>query len=681
MTMSGAPKTRGCPLGLASTGVILFACLASLALSQDQQSAAASVAAAAPEPAHQLTRQEALRENLDDLRAQLAKAPYSWHCYSQIGETLLELKEYRAAATAFEQALKVHPIDKTVTQEKKVADRVKAQTEAERKQQEQMRAAQQAAADNAMLSGMMDTISMMPGGNRMALMKPMVDGINNQNLAATMAQGAGASALNEELPESALPERQDIAGLWINLGLAQSGYGDHNTAAASLEKAFELDPARFDALWRLAGIWREAGAPDKALNVMARYLALAAGRPNPQCCLMIMEIFRSLGMEDSAATALNAAIKPARELAAASPNDVPSLLTLGNLCTQGGLYEEAARTFAAAAKLKPDDPAVINGVAVSQLSLGKVQADAQFISRLESMAAANPNAAYAWYLVGRFQEESGNAAAAAAAYRKAVSAWEASGQHGNVPGHVAVAYAGCGMGDKVFQCLNQLVDAQVGSSQAYIDCFRVGVIQEKVGTHPEEAIEYYSLCLDGNPNYRPAAMALQRIAARNEAAITAALKESDAASARGDKSSAIASRAAAAALMAPGQKKEDVYREILRLAATADKLPPMSGEGREHWMRANAITKQVKAQADVRRALLEYRQALIYAPWQSSLRLSMAACYGLLGRYDDAIRETRMFLEASTDPKASEEARDRIYELEYQWKTTRRELGNLNPFR
>ena len=414
---------------------------------------------------------------------------------------------------------------------------------------------------------------------------------------------------------------------------------------------------------------------------MTRYLAFAPGKPNPQCCLMISEIFRSLGMEADAAQALDAAVKPLREAVAANPNDLAALQTLGNLCNQSGLYDEAFKTFTAAYKLKPADAAVINGLVVAELSLGKPQADSTIVGRMESMAAASANAPYAWYLLGRLQEESGNSSAATAAYRKSVEAWEAAGARGKVPGHVAVSYAGCGLTNKAAQCLEQVLDEQVGSSLAYIEFFRVGAVHEKTDATPEQAIEFYALCLDANPNYRPAALALQRLAARTEATVTAQLAESAAALVKGDKAGAIANRAAAVALLPPGAKKDDLYRDILRLAATADRLPPVPADARAHWMRGNAIVKQAKSQKDVWRALLEFRQALIQAPWQSSLRLNVVACYGMLGRYDDAIRETRMFLEGSPDLKAVEEARSRIYELEYQCKVARRELGGLNPFR
>ena len=632
-------------------------------------------------PLHQPSQEEQLRTKLDLLRKQLAQSSYDWRIYSQIGQAFLELKDYRSAAAAFEQALTTHPITKTLDQERKAMDMAKARADAARAQQEQMRVAQETAAANAMMSGLMGSMSMMPGAGTMQNVMPVIEGMNRYNEGMAVAAATGAGQVNEETIDSSMPERQDLATIWINLALAQAGYGDYATAAASMERAYQIDPARHDALWRLAGIWREAGSPDRALSVMTRYLAFAPGKPNPQCCLMITEIFRSLGMDADAAIALDAAVKPLREAVAANPNDLTALQTLGNICNQGGLYDEAFKAFSAAYKQKPGDAAVINGLVVSELSLGKTRPDAELVGRMEAMAAASPNAAYSWYLIGRFQEESGNATAAGAAYRKSVDAWDASGAHGKVPGHVAVSYAGCGQTNKAAQCLDQLLDEQVGSSMAYIEFFRVGAVREKADNRPEQAIEYYSLCLDANPNYRPASLALQRIAARTEAAVTAQLAESAAALTRGDKAGAIASRAAAVALLPPGQKKDDLQREILRLAASTEKLPAVSAEGRAHWMRGNAIVKQAKSQKDVWRALLEYRQAIIQAPWQNSLRLNVAACYGMLGRYDDAIRETRLFLDGSPDAKAAEEARSRVYELEYQCKVARRELGALNPFR
>ena len=654
---------------------------ASAPVLQEPEHVAYSVPVPPPPPVRQLTQEEQQRARLDMLRQQLSQASYDWRLYSQIGQSLLELKEYHAAAAAFEQALATHPIAKTLDQERKAADMAKARADAARAQQAQVQAAQETAAANAMMSGLMGSMSMMPGGGNMQNVMPVVEGMNRYSEGMAMAAATGAAQVNEEIIASSMPERQEIAAVWISLALAQSGYGDHVTAAASMERAYQIDPARHDALWRLAGIWREAGSPDRALAVITRYLAFAPGKPNPQCCLMISEIFRSLGMETDAALALDAAVKPQREAVAANPNDLTALQTLGNLCNQGGLYEEACKSFTAAYKVKPGDAATINGLVVSQLSLGKAQPDAQLVGRMEAMAAASPNAAYAWYLLGRFQEESGNAAAAGAAYRKSVDAWEASSIHGKLPGHMAVSYAGCGLTNKAAQCLEQVLDEQVGSSMAYIEFFRVGAVREKADNRPDQAIEFYSLCLEANPSYRPALLALQRIAARSDATVTAQLAESAAALARGDKTGAIASRATAVALLPPGPKKDELQREILRLAANAEKLPSISAESRAHWMRGNAIVKQAKSQKDVWRALLEYRQTLILVPWQNSLHLNVAACYGMLERYDDAIRETRLFVDGSPDPKAAEEARNKICELEYQCKVARRELGGLNPFR
>ncbi len=636
-----------------------------------------------PAPAvRQPTREELLAARLEQLRRQWAQAPYDWKNCNAVGETLLELKEYRAAELVFEQALAVHPISEMLTQEKRRDNLAKARADALRQQQEQQRKAQEMAATNAMMSGLLGSMANMPNmaaGSRQALnvMTPMLEGFANAEVGMAQAQAMVTGSV-AELAEYGLPARKEKAALWFNLGQAQAGYGNNVKAAASLESAFQFDPARYDILWRLALAWREEGRPDKALLVANRYLAMMPGGKNMANCLVVMDLFRALRLPEEADAAFDGMAAVGR---APDSADVRNLMEWGDFCNRAGRFGEALPAYAAAyRKAAIRDTALLNGLAVAYLSTGKPIQESGLIAEMSAGAEKARAPDYQWYLAGSLHELSGNPQGAREAFLKAVERWEKEYAGQEIPGHIAVCFAAIGRLPQAATYLHATLRGDRNGILSGRDYFRIVGIHEKAG-RPELAMLFCRLSLRETPGFRPAELAMERLARNEEANVKASLAQAEAALRDGDKAKAILALSAAAALMPGGEKQDALYADVLRLAVGMENPPPVPEAGRAHWLRGNAICKQVKSPADIHRALMEYQMALAEAPWMASLWLNVAVCHGLLNDYDNAVREIKMYLNGTADPKAAGDSWDKLYELEQQWNTARRELKGLNPFK
>jgi tetratricopeptide (TPR) repeat protein len=76
-----------------------------------------------------------------------------------------------------------------------------------------------------------------------------------------------AVELNENLPVS-----------WNSLGVARSWLGDDNGALTAWERAIELDPRQFDALYNVGLTAAKVGRLDTARRALERFVATAPPR-------------------------------------------------------------------------------------------------------------------------------------------------------------------------------------------------------------------------------------------------------------------------------------------------------------------------------------------------------------------------------------------------------------------
>lgn len=85
----------------------------------------------------------------------------------------------------------------------------------------------------------------------------------------------GRWALARDRSQQALEQNGTLPRAWNNLGVARFQLGDRNGALDAWQKAVDLDPKLFDALYNLGMKAAAAGRPDQARRALERFLATA----------------------------------------------------------------------------------------------------------------------------------------------------------------------------------------------------------------------------------------------------------------------------------------------------------------------------------------------------------------------------------------------------------------------
>lgn len=627
---------------------------------------------AAPE----LTSEERIKLKITQLRQQLAKAKYDWKLYCQLGDCYMELNHPHQASLLYEQALAVYPVDRIIKEEKRQADYIAAQIQAEKRRQQKLREAQQHEAEQQLLMGMLGAMSSMPANNVSSMAMQQQLSATSSLMQSTSAYQSGllraeAGSImgpNQEIVSS-LPERRDLATIWIKLGCAYVADNEYERALPAFSQGRQYDPSRIDALWYAARAYFFQGQYNQAINFALQYQTLTCEGNSAEPMLLIYDAFRNLGMAREAEAAFKAEIASFAAAAKGNPGNAAVWNTLGNIYIGANRYDEAAKAYGEVLKIQPKNEQALQGLAVCCIALKQVDKMREVLSALQAGPGASRENAYT---IGRLCEELGEEGQALASFNRCVEWFRQSSQ--KAPAYVFVAQAATGGADAAVDGILNVISEDPCAQYDYLNYYLLALAYEKQGKRPDLAIDALRQCIEDNPAFLPAVNALNRLTARYAATAAATIAKSDAALQKGDKAAAVILRAAAWAIMPDGADRLKVLEDINRLAK--DVAVPADRDASAAWLRGNAILKRAKVPADIERARHEYHRAFTMMPWNTALLLNLSSCQALVGRQDLSMRDLQLYLRLNPNQKDNERV-TQLHDFEQQRKVAERQWQNI----
>ncbi|MGB8098389.1 MAG: tetratricopeptide repeat protein [Terracidiphilus sp.] len=163
------------------------------------------------------------------------------------------------------------------------------------------------------------------------------------------------------------------AGGYSGLGIALDGEGDSTSAEAEFERALELDPNNFAALYHLGEMAIESGPPERAIDLLQK---AAAQRPDDvDTRERLAMAFAQLGRQEDALTQL-------REAERLKPGDANLHALLSQVLAGTGQLQQAIEEQNQALHLQPQDADGWNNLGVLEARTGKTAVARGFRTRL-----------------------------------------------------------------------------------------------------------------------------------------------------------------------------------------------------------------------------------------------------------------------------------------------------------
>ncbi|MBA2356221.1 MAG: VCBS repeat-containing protein [Acidobacteria bacterium] len=182
-----------------------------------------------------------------------------------------------------------------------------------------------------------------------------------------------------------------------NLGVAYLEQFNYDKAAAQFEAALAVDPGLVPARVNLA--IAQLYAPDLAAAQKSATAASAAADAPPHADFVLGLIARSENREADGLAAF-------RRVLQADPDDVASLVNVGQLLLQQRAYAEAVPMFGRAVELEPYNVSALYNLAVAQTRAGAREAGAATTAKFQSLRETGYGTTYsnAYMEQGRYAE-------------------------------------------------------------------------------------------------------------------------------------------------------------------------------------------------------------------------------------------------------------------------------------
>ena len=605
-----------------------------------------------------------------------ASDPLNWRGFNELGLAYTRTRLYDDAIAAFEQALALHPVTTTLETERKQQAAIDAQhaaeTEERRRIQQYQKDAQDAASMNMLFSSLLGSIASMPGASSDGLaMLPTLDTVSK----ISGQPGLPAPVtLPKTVLDSSLKPKQEIAGIYFNLGVAHFGKGNYSHAVQSLDNSLSFDPSRVEALWWEAEASFKQGNYQKSILMMNRYLALGNVSSPAPCFLRLAESFQALRLEKDARRAFLTAVEEYKNRIAAAPDDMDLVRELAFAYTRQDCYADAERTIQSLLTARESAESFLD-LATLQILQSRYTDALQNIQKALTLKDTCRDLSRAWYLAGRAHDELGTPAESQEEYRKAAAILDNLPAGSQSPAHASVVYAAVGRYEEARKDIEVDLDRDPLGPEAAIHLFRLGLVCEK-GGQDVDAMEALNRSLSLRPRYTHAAAVLNRLAQKNRIVCQQAMTEAESAAAQNNPARAIAQWTIAFQRMPAGLQKQQLLQKILQQAGSMDSPPPLTLEAQRHYLRGNAALKTAREPVDLDRAISEFQWAATYSPWVANIYLNASAASGVRLRYGRAIESLKLFLTASPKVKNVEDVLAKLAELEYQQEETLRSLSN-----
>jgi tetratricopeptide (TPR) repeat protein len=690
-TLPGTILAHGLWLSLVMTGLFFAGCAVAppaTTVPVKIQPAATTQPAYVPPPKpatpEELRQKEAAQREAEIANAKGAASrdPLNWRVFNDLGAVYYKQAMYDQAIAAFQQALALHPITTVIEAERKQEEAIAAQqaaAEAQRQAAIQRAKEQQQQQQMGDLLGMIGGIAGMKGNMGAQLAVNTLTSVN-QSLNSSAAEVPVVTAQTKA--ESSLKDKREIAGIYANLGMAYFGKKSYPQSVAAFDNVIQLDPSRTEVLKVSAEAQYNLCEYENCITALTRYHAIA---PVESATLLLMsDSYRAIDMQPESDKAFKAFIGRHQ-----SATDAATLLKVGALCLSHYRYAEAADFLGraqSAGNSSPENARKLNEAQLSRYhttnALPVLLASAQFglshltdaISLLAAVTATESNPR-AWYMLGRCYDETGNRAKATEAYRKALETFGSVSGATAADNYIQVCRAATGAGDEAVEALKAKLASVPLTPGGGVDqwCF-LGFAYEKAG-RIVEALEILNRCHDVNASYAWSEQSLTRLGQLTAPDRDRALAEANAAVKSGDKNAAVGKLADACRLSVASPKKEDIRKNMLKLAAGMDPSPSLTSEAQDHFLRGNAALKAAKSPLDLGRSLSEFEWAVYYSPWAGELYFNTSAIKKLQNQTAAAVGDLRLYLAAFPNAKNLDELLNRLYEFDYQREQKLRELA------
>jgi len=108
----------------------------------------------------------------------------------------------------------------------------------------------------------------------------------------------------------------------------------------------------------------------------------------------------------------------------------------------------------------------------------------------------------------------------------------------------------------------------------------------------------------------------------------------------------------------------ELKEKIIKYAQSMKQKPPVPEEYERQMARGNAFMKKAADEAGFKKAVDEFQDALLLAPWMPDAYVDIAAAQEKANLFAEAIQNLNLALLADPNAKNSRELRNKIYELE-----------------
>lgn len=110
---------------------------------------------------------------------------------------------------------------------------------------------------------------------------------------------------------------------------------------------------------------------------------------------------------------------------------------------------------------------------------------------------------------------------------------------------------------------------------------------------------------------------------------------------------------------------DDRLREqIISAALALNPRPAIPEEARRHFIKGTTIQRDAANEGDAELAAVEYRAALLLAPWWGDAYYNLGLAAQMANRFDEAISAFRLYLLTQPPAEDARDAQDRIYAVE-----------------
>lgn len=598
------------------------------------------------------------------IKQKIAGDSFNWRLYNDLGSAYYNEGRYDEAIAAYQQALALNPISRTMEAERQQQESADAQRKAMQQQQ--------TAQALGLVFGALGTV----GG--------AVGGLGGQAMQlAGQAGQIGAqfgNVMSQYIPggqlDSQIKTKKEIAQIYDNLGDAYMAKGDFNQAGKSFEEAVGLDPSRMTSLQSAGSAYLRLAEYDKAASTLNRLLVLNPTDSHPILFLRLSLAYKHQGKSKEETETLDVAIKRLQALTAQSAKDPALLNSVADAYFELSYYEQAAQVYEQSLTLRKDQPVVLRRLGICYYAMGRYPDAARVLKEGVSLAR---NDSSGWLWLGRSLDKLGSAAEAQDAFNETVASDSEEWGDEPPPVPIAAGYAARSAGDNgvSIRWLEELLFRNPTSSYR---AFELGLAYEKAGRY-EDALDAFERSVALNPLDSLAKDALARVSRQLADKAAEDLQKAEAAIAGRRSTEAVRHLASALQRFPEGKAKQDTLLKLLRLVAAMPDPPSLTEKGERDFSRGNAMLKSATNPESIDRAIMEFRSAIRRSPWWTNAYLNLGLAYAQRRLYRDSILYFKLYLIANPNAKNAGAVREQIYELEYKQEQEQRSPSLLSRLR